>query len=236
MRIIFLINKGVYIMLIVFILFIAGLYFVAVGSKKWRDAQDLQQELSFRFSQLEEYEIELDSREKNIVELETKTSNLVSIVSNLSEEQEKLVTEIEGKYDPSLLAVYPSIIIPNIEETTSSEIKNQLSLLKLKEKELVLDGAILFQKYLTKKESSTLKKKMLLPLDSEITGLLNKLSLSNIDSTREKIIKVFDKINRLYASENVKFTKKYLALKLEVLELNYSYIVKKMMKKSNKKQ
>ncbi|EGO5188303.1 hypothetical protein H0S20_000453, partial [Enterococcus faecalis] len=88
-------------MLIVFILFIAGLYFVAVGSKKWRDAQDLQQELSFRFSQLEEYEIELDSREKNIVELETKTSNLVSIVSNLSEEQEKLVTEIEGKYDPS---------------------------------------------------------------------------------------------------------------------------------------
>lgn len=222
-------------MLIVFILFIAGLYFVAVGSKKWRDAQDLQQELLFRFSQLEEYEIELDSREKNIVELETKTSNLVSIVSNLSEEQEKLVTEIEGKYDPSLLAVYPSIIIPNIEETTSSEIKNQLSLLKLKEKELVLDGAILFQKYLTKKESSTLKKKMLLPLDSEITGLLNKLSLSNIDSTREKIIKVFDKINRLYASENVKFTKKYLALKLEVLELNYSYIVKKNDEKEQQK-
>lgn len=222
-------------MLIVFILFIAGLYFVAVGSKKWRDAQDLQQELSFRFSQLEEYEIELDSRKKNIVELETKTSNLVSIVSNLSEEQKKLVTEIEGKYDPSLLAVYPSIIIPNIEETTSSEIKNQLSLLKLKEKELVLDGAILFQKYLTKKESSTLKKKMLLPLDSEITGLLNKLSLSNIDSTREKIIKVFDKINRLYASENVKFTKKYLALKLEVLELNYSYIVKKNDEKEQQK-
>lgn len=146
-------------MLIVFILFIAGLYFVAVGSKKWRDAQDLQQELSFRFSQLEEYEIELDSREKNIVELETKTSNLVSIVPNLSEEQEKLVTEIEGKYDPSLLAVYPSIIIPNIEETTSSEIKNQLSLLKLKEKELVLDGAILFQKYLTKKREFHFKEK-----------------------------------------------------------------------------
>ena len=76
---------------------------------------------------------------------------------------------------------------------------------------------------------------MLLPLDSEITGLLNKLSLSNIDSTREKIIKVFDKINRLYASENVKFTKKYLALKLEVFELNYSYIVKKNDEKEQQK-
>lgn len=76
---------------------------------------------------------------------------------------------------------------------------------------------------------------MLLPLDSEITGLLNKLSLSNIDSTREKIIKVFDKINRLYASENVKFTKKYLALKLEVFELNYSYIVKKNNEKEQQK-
>ncbi|HFM5711061.1 TPA: DUF4041 domain-containing protein, partial [Enterococcus faecium] len=92
--------------------------------------------------------------------------------------------EINQKYDETLKNVYSSLIVSNIEETSSSEIKNKLSLLKLKEKEYIIDDAVSVPLILNKREKNNLKKKMLIPFDSEVKGLLNKLTISNIDSTR----------------------------------------------------
>ncbi|HAP9075195.1 TPA: GIY-YIG nuclease family protein, partial [Enterococcus faecium] len=50
--------------------------------------------------------------------------------------------------------------------------------------------------------------------------------ISNVDSTREKIIRTFDKINKLFKNDEAEFKKELLELKLQELELNYSYIVK----------
>ncbi|MDT2530694.1 DUF4041 domain-containing protein [Enterococcus raffinosus] len=137
-----------------------------------------------------------------------------------------MISEIDGKFDESLLSVYPSTVISNIEESSSSEIKNQLSLLKIKEKEYVIEEAVNYPTHLTSKEVNALKKKMLIPFDSEVNGLLNKLTLTNVDSTRNRIVKVFDKINRLFKDENAELKKGLLEFKLQELELNYSYIVK----------
>ncbi|HAQ2691610.1 TPA: DUF4041 domain-containing protein, partial [Enterococcus faecium] len=98
--------------------------------------------------------------------------------------------------------------------------------LKIKEKDFILDGAINIPSYLNNREANNIKKKMLIPLESEITGLLNKLTISNVDSTREKIIRTFDKINKLFKNDEAEFKKELLELKLQELELNYSYIVK----------
>ncbi|HFF8697337.1 TPA: DUF4041 domain-containing protein, partial [Enterococcus faecium] len=122
--------------------------------------------------------------------------------------------EINQKYDETLKNVYSSLIVSNIEETSSSEIKNKLSLLKLKEKEYIIDDAVSVPLILNKREKNNLKKKMLIPFDSEVKVLLNKLTISNIDSTREKIIKIFDKINNLFKNDNAELRKGLLEFKL----------------------
>ena len=90
----------------------------------------------------------------------------------------------------------------------------------------MIEEAVNYPTHLTTKEVNALKKKMLIPLDSEVNGLLNKLTLTNVDSTRNRIVKVFDKINRLFKDENAELKKGLLEFKLQELELNYSYIVK----------
>ncbi|NSV01734.1 DUF4041 domain-containing protein, partial [Enterococcus faecalis] len=98
-----------------------------------------------------------------------------------------------------------------------------------------LDGAIDMPLILSKREKNILKKKILIPFESEITGLINKLTISNVDSTRERIIKVFDKINKLFQNDKAKINKRLLEFKLQELELNYSYIVKVNEEKEQQK-
>ncbi|ENZ5543241.1 DUF4041 domain-containing protein, partial [Enterococcus hirae] len=166
------------------------------------------------------------SKEETLSDLNQQIIMLKNDINLLKKEKEDLNNEINQKYDESLKNVYSSLIVSNIEETSSSEIKNKLSLLKLKEKEYIIGDAVSVPLILNKREKNNLKKKMLIPFDSEVKGLLNKLTISNIDSTREKIIKIFDKINNLFKNDNAELRKDLLEFKLQELELHYSYLVK----------
>ena len=215
------------------LLFLVGIVLIIICSSKLSESKKLKDITSSLESKLKEYSQELDAREtfisekeKNISKLNKNLSTLENKIDILNAESQRLDDEINQKYDTSLLTIYKSVIIPNIDETSSSEIKNKLSLLKIKEKDFILDGAINIPSYLNNREANNIKKKMLTPLESEITGLLNKLTISNVDSTREKIIRTFDKINKLFKNDEAEFKKELLELKLQELELNYSYIVK----------
>ncbi|WP_423749516.1 DUF4041 domain-containing protein [Enterococcus faecium] len=171
----------------------------------------------------------------DVIDLNKQITMLKNDINLLKKEKEDLNDEINQKYDETLKNVYSSLIVSNIEETSSSEIKNKLSLLKLKEKEYIIDDAVSVPLILNKREKNNLKKKMLIPFDSEVKGLLNKLTISNIDSTREKIIKIFDKINNLFKNDNAELRKGLLEFKLQELELHYSYLVKITEEKEQQK-
>ncbi|MCZ1512877.1 DUF4041 domain-containing protein, partial [Enterococcus faecium] len=175
------------------------------------------------------------SKEETLSDLNKQITMLKNDIILLKKEKEDLNDEINQKYDETLKNVYSSLIVSNIEETSSSEIKNKLSLLKLKEKEYIIDDAVSVPLILNKREKNNLKKKMLIPFDSEVKGLLNKLTISNIDSTREKIIKIFDKINNLFKNDNAELRKGLLEFKLQELELHYSYLVKITEEKEQQK-
>ncbi|HHP0618057.1 TPA: DUF4041 domain-containing protein, partial [Enterococcus faecium] len=174
-------------------------------------------------------------KEETLSDLNKQITMLKNDINLLKKEKEDLNDEINQKYDETLKNVYSSLIVSNIEETSSSEIKNKLSLLKLKEKEYIIDDAVSVPLILNKREKNNLKKKMLIPFDSEVKGLLNKLTISNIDSTREKIIKIFDKINNLFKNDNAELRKGLLEFKLQELELHYSYLVKITEEKEQQK-
>ncbi|MGH1678252.1 DUF4041 domain-containing protein [Enterococcus avium] len=216
-----------------FFLVLIGIVILINGIKKLNTAKEIKrnveveaEEVNAEKQDIFKRELVLEKKEKHLNDLKSNIEMLEKKIEDLTSVREDLISEIDGKFDESLITVYPSTVISNIEESSSSEIKNQLSLLKIREKEYVIDEAVNYPTHLTSKEVNALKKKMLIPLDSEVNGLLNKLTLTNVDSTRNRIVKVFDKINRLFKDENAELKKGLLEFKLQELELNYSYLVK----------
>lgn len=216
------------------VLFVLGSTKISEAQAMKKEAEKKEQDVIYQYSIISDREDDLNKREqvitkkeKQVQELDGKISKLQDNVDVLSAERDRLDYEILGKYNESLLSVYPSNIISNLEDTSSSELKNQLSMLKIEEKEYITTpDAIKIPSELTARDANNLKKKILIPLDSEISGLLNKLTISNIDSIRERIVKTFDKINKLFRTESAVLSKGLLEYKLKELELNYSYLIK----------
>lgn len=217
---------GFFLVLIGIIILINGINKLNTAKEIKRNVEVEAEEVNAEKQNIFKRELVLEKKEKHLNDLKSNIKILEKKLEELTSAREELISEIDGKFDESLLSVYPSTVISNIEESSSSEIKNQLSLLKIKEKEYVIEEAVNYPTHLTSKEVNALKKKMLIPFDSEVNGLLNKLTLTNVDSTRNRIVKVFDKINRLFKDENAELKKGLLEFKLQELELNYSYIVK----------
>lgn len=216
----------VIIFIVVIILIVVAARSSSKSQAKRKETDAIEQAILNKEIELEKREAFIKKREDNMAKLDSVIRKRKDEIDVLKVETERLTSEIKGLYDESLLEVYPSSIIPNIEESSSAEIKNDLSMLKIEEKEIVSKNAVHCPISLNVREKNNLTKKMLLPLDSEITGLLNKLTISNIDSTRNRIVKIFDKINRLYKDSDAYLTNDFLKLKLRELELNYSFIVK----------
>lgn len=217
---------GFFLVLIGIVILINGINKLNTAKEIKRNVEVAAEEVNAEKQNIFKRELVLEKKEKHLNDLKSNIKILEKKLEDLTSAREELISEIDGKFDESLLSVYPSTVISNIEESSSSEIKNQLSLLKIREKEYVIEEAVNYPTHLTSKEVNALKKKMLIPFDSEVNGLLNKLTLTNVDSTRNRIVKVFDKINRLFKDENAELKKGLLEFKLQELELNYSYIVK----------
>lgn len=222
-------------LLIGLILLIIGITKLSKANTIKKEAYELEQKNDEKLNKLHDRERFILSKEETLSDLNKQITMLKNDIILLKKEKEDLNDEINQKYDETLKNVYSSLIVSNIEETSSSEIKNKLSLLKLKEKEYIIDDAVSVPLILNKREKNNLKKKMLIPFDSEVKGLLNKLTISNIDSTREKIIKIFDKINNLFKNDNAELRKGLLEFKLQELELHYSYLVKITEEKEQQK-
>ncbi len=222
-------------LLIGLILLIIGITKLSKANTIKKEAYELEQKNDEKLNKLHDRERFILSKEETLSDLNKQITMLKNDIILLKKEKEDLNDEINQKYDETLKNVYSSLIVSNIEETSSSEIKYKLSLLKLKEKEYIIDDAVSVPLILNKREKNNLKKKMLIPFDSEVKGLLNKLTISNIDSTREKIIKIFDKINNLFKNDNAELRKGLLEFKLQELELHYSYLVKITEEKEQQK-
>lgn len=227
-------------MSILIIIVLLLLWWFYRSKEEQRDRQKVEQEHAQKIAELDEIKSSIEERERKVKIREDKAKEKENNFKKLNEqakavddrikekntELDGLQKEINGLYDKNLVKTYDSLIVPNISEISSAEIKNELSMLKVAEKELIEHGGLSLPSWLEKRERTNLKKKMLLPLESEVAGLLNKLTIANIDTTRNKIIHSFERINKLFEPDNSEFTNKMLEHELKKLELNYSYIVK----------
>ena len=79
-------------------------------------------------------------------------------------------------------------------------------------------------------------KQILRSFNNETEVIISKVKHSNIESSKKRIQKSFDVLNRLYSREHVHLTQGYLNLKFDEMHLAYEYEVKKQEEKEELKE
>lgn len=195
-----------------------------------------KEELNYKEQDYEKRNSDLTKREQDFFKIEATKDELETIITTLNQEIESLKKDIKSLKKEAKIASKNNLIVTSTslidlnisDETTSSEVKNQLALLKKENANLVKNHSVKIPSHIeSAKERNKLARKVLLSFNSEVAGLLNKLTFANIDSTRNKITNTFERINKLYEDDEVQITTDYLKYQLSVLELNYQFILKK---------
>ena len=117
----------------------------------------------------------------------------------------------------------------NYDHITSQDCKNELTMLKQREKELrEYDGDVCIEQSIenTKKTKDRTIRQMLRNFNSECDNIMSNITIKNIDKERNKIQKSFDTLNKLYSVDGVALSKELLELKLEQITLMYTYELK----------
>ena len=155
--------------------------------------------------------------------------SLKASLKELNRKVEKLKQE-EKDYE-AILKEKSSIVIAHettvdfTDNITSNELKNTLSILQIKEKELIADGkayrSTSYDDDYKKREKQS--KKLLRAFNAETDYYLTNVRMNNVDTYRNKITNTFSTLNRLFSIDNVQITKELLNIKLEKLDATYKY-------------
>lgn len=155
-----------------------------------------------------------------------KLTSLKQKISDLSSELNKLNTDI-------LVEHYN---FTDYENLFSEECKNKLAVLKTKEQALIKSGEAFTIYYEdSKKAVNDNKKQILRCFQAECGNLLVNLSVKNIDSIRSRLSKSFDSLNSIFKIDGIALSSKLLELKLDELNLTYTFQLKQQQEKEQQK-
>ena len=163
-----------------------------------------------------EHDIEVRISEKN-----TELNQLCSEISKAKDELKNKKQEIEN-LEPLVTVV--NIDTEGLELATSQELKNILSRYKLEEAELVKNNTaidVLIND--DKKFITTQIRQILRSFNAECDLAISNVTLKNIDAMRNKILRSYETLNKIYKSDGVQITKEFLENKLHQLITAHSY-------------
>lgn len=163
----------------------------------------------------------------------SKKTEYTQQINTLSQEVSDLTQEIAQLSSDVLVSHYN---FTDYETLFSEDCKSRLVLLKNQEQELIKSGNA-FDVFLpsSKKAINDNKKQILRCFQAECANLLVNLSVKNIDSVRSRIAKSFDSLNKIFAIDGIALTPKLLELKLEELNLTYTFQLKQQQEKEQQR-
>ena len=127
-------------------------------------------------------------------------------------------------------------VFSDYDALTSEECKNKLTLLKAEEQEAIKSSSMITTIPVgNKKQLESNSKQILRCFNSECDNVLLNLSVKNIDSSRNKITKSFETLNKVFTVDGVQMNRALLEYKLEELNLVYTYELKKEQEKELQK-
>ena len=148
-------------------------------------------------------------------------NNLNNQVKELQKTKDDLQKEISILYIDSMVASYD---YSNYESLSSEQCKNELSILKMQEKEVIKEyRAIVNSNFDNSRAINNNIKQLLRCFNCECDNIFLSLNHKNIDSSREKIAKSFESLNSIFVTDGITLSETLLRFKLEELNLIYSY-------------
>lgn len=170
---------------------------------------------------------ELDMQYKNT------EKELSSNIMSLTQEITKLSLELSELSSDIILSHYN---FSDYEGLSSEECKNKLSLLKNREQDLIKSNkALTVTSSGSRKEINDNIKQILRCFQAECNNLLAGVSHKNIDAIRGKITKSFETLNKIFAVDGICMTEQFLELKLEELNLLYTFELKREQEREQQK-
>lgn len=170
------------------------------------------------------------------IKAERLTKKLNKNINKLQEEYDKLNEEYNSLNNELTYEISKFIISDNI---TSEEYKSKYSLSVLREKDIVKNGEAvtmnIIDKLELKKQIENDAKQLLRCFNSETASILLALTVKNIDSSKNKIMRCFETLNKLFATDKVSLSKEILEIKLEQVDLMYAYQYQKEQEKLQQK-
>ncbi len=177
--------------------------------------------------------------ENQIRELEERNNSISQNMEFKNKElrytSEKLISEILELEKKVLVHHYS---FSDYDGLTSEECKNKLSLIKVNASELIKSDKainISFATNVSKKIQNNNLKQILRLFNGECDNILLNLSVKNIDTSRGKMQKSYETINSIFSTDGVFINKELLELKLEELNLIYTYELKKQQELEQQK-
>lgn len=154
-----------------------------------------------------------------------KLQTLEKEYNSLNDKYNSLQTEYNSLCNDVILEHYN---LSDYDGLTSEECKNKITLLKMQEKELIKSNeAVNIYSGSSKSVVNNNLKQILRCFNTECDNILMNLSVKNIDSMRGKISKSFESINKIFAVDGLELNESILELKLEELNLVYTYELKR---------
>lgn len=164
---------------------------------------------------------------------ELQTNELENRKKYIIGEIEKLEQEFKSINIDCLISHYN---FSNYNALSSEDCKNNLAIIRLKENELIKNNeAIIITGNNPKKVSNNYKKQLLRCFNSECDNVILNLSATNIDQMRQKLIRSYESLNKIFETSDVSLRKELLELKLEELNLLFTYEQKKIQEKEQQK-
>lgn len=150
-----------------------------------------------------------------------KLNQLQAEIKELTNKKEQLLKEIDIL---TLETIVGSYNYSNYETLTSEQCKNELTLLKNQEKNIIKENKAIINS--SNQDSRVVHnniKQLLRCFNCECDNAFLSLTYKNIDALRNKIAKIFESLNTIFSTDNIALSETLLRLKLEELNLIYSY-------------
>lgn len=147
-----------------------------------------------------------------------------AITSEAETEKEELSSELDDLRVKSII----SYVVEDIpEDITSAEIKNKISMIQLNQKEMIKnDKAVDIKGFKTKKELNTLQKQILKLFTLDCQQALDKMTISNIDATRNKIERAFITTNKIFENDDIQISNDFFKSKYDEMICLHEYLKK----------
>lgn len=144
-------------------------------------------------------------------------------LKSLKTERKELKEEIKAL---KCEAITYSFNFDDFENIKSEEIKNKLVLSKNKESALATNGKLITvvrRINYDKKHLNNNIKQIARLFNSECENITNKLTIKNMETSRNKLVKSFNSLNKIFEVDGLQLSEQWLEIKLEQLNMLYSY-------------